>query len=186
MSEALWLLGETSKEEEGKAEEPETSTPKQDRFNWDCIWMEEGVHWHWTESESQRLLAQVFSSKPLSLLFCLALYWSVLAHGHILVTWSSCFFSGAVPIASNQFSVVGGRMAKGLHTNRVSGGMFWGQGPVQHPLRGHDPARAFHICWPTSTQDAQVDAYCNGLMSESPRGQSSLTCSPTPRGDIPT
>ena len=38
------------------------------------------------ESESQRLPAQVFSFEPLSLLFCQALYNSVLAHGHIWAT----------------------------------------------------------------------------------------------------
>ena len=46
------------------------------------------------ESEAQRLLAQVFSFKPLSLSFCLASYLSVLAHGHIQATCSSCCFLG--------------------------------------------------------------------------------------------
>ena len=42
MSEALWLLGETSKEDEGETEEPKTSTLEQARFDWAHVWMEEG------------------------------------------------------------------------------------------------------------------------------------------------
>ena len=34
ISEALWLLGETSKEDKGETEEPETSTLEQARFDW--------------------------------------------------------------------------------------------------------------------------------------------------------
>ena len=37
------VLGETS-EEEGEVEEPEISTKEHARFDWACIWMEEGVH----------------------------------------------------------------------------------------------------------------------------------------------
>ena len=42
--EALWLLCETSEEEEGEAEEQETSTQEQAGFNLAWVWMEEGVH----------------------------------------------------------------------------------------------------------------------------------------------
>ena len=56
----FWLLGETS-EEEGEMEESETSTQEQARFNWACIWMEEGGLLALVEIEAQRLLAQVFS-----------------------------------------------------------------------------------------------------------------------------
>ena len=57
-----WLLGETSEEEEGETEEPETSTQEQARFNWTCVWREEGGSPALAEIEAQRLLAQVFSS----------------------------------------------------------------------------------------------------------------------------
>ena len=80
---------------------------------------------------------------------------------------------------SSQFSVVGGRMppARGRGPedlrppSRVFSGQFEGWGSVWHPPRDHDWARAFHICWPTSAQEVQVGAHCNGLMPNSPRNQ---------------
>ena len=52
----FWLLGETSEEQEGETEEPETSTQEQVRIDWACIWMEEGGLPAVVESESQSLL----------------------------------------------------------------------------------------------------------------------------------
>ena len=64
--------------------EPEVSTREQAEFDWAHTWME-GISPALAESEAQGLLAQVFgSSRPLSLLFCSVLYFSVLAHDHIL------------------------------------------------------------------------------------------------------
>ena len=71
---------------------------------------------------------------------------------------------------------------QGPPTSRVCSGQFGGHGPVWHPLRGHDLAWSFHICWSASAQEAQEGAYCYSLMPNSPRGQSCLTCPPNPRG----
>ena len=88
------------------------------------------------------------------------------------------FFSGAAPITSGQFSVVGGitPMAssavpgyQGPPASRFCSGWVKGQGPVWHPTRGHGPARASHICGPVSAQEVQVGAYYNSLTPDSPR-----------------
>ena len=98
------------------------------------------------------------------------------------------FFSGAAPIASSHISVEGDRVPgdQGPPTSRICSSQIKGWGPVWHPLRGHDLARVFHICWPTSTQEAQVGAFCNGLTPNSPKGQSSLTYPPPQGGNILT
>ena len=69
----LWFLSETSEEEEGVVEEPETFTQEQARFNWAPSLDGGGGSLVLAESESQRLLAQVFSFEPLSLSFSLVL-----------------------------------------------------------------------------------------------------------------
>ena len=60
----FWLLGETSEEEEGETEEPETSTKEQARFDWACIWMEEGVCWHWQRLRLRDYLPRYFPLEP--------------------------------------------------------------------------------------------------------------------------
>ena len=61
------------------------------------------------ESESQRLLTQVFPFECPSFLFCLAHYPWPWSHSGYLIFFLFFLFSGAVPIASSQFSMVGGR-----------------------------------------------------------------------------
>ena len=80
------MLDETSEEKDDEAEEPETSTKEQAGFDLAQVWMEEGGSLALAEGESQRLLIQVFSFELLSLLFCLAVYLSVPAQGHIQAT----------------------------------------------------------------------------------------------------
>ena len=57
----LWLLGQTSEEEEGETEKPETSTQEQARFDWACIWMEERVCQHWQRVRLRDYLLRYFS-----------------------------------------------------------------------------------------------------------------------------
>ena len=175
--------------EEGEVEEPQTSTLEQAWFDWAHIWMEEGGSPALQRVSLKRLIAQVFSFESLSHLFCLTLYLSIFAHVYIWATWSSfCSFSrGCTKLHQASFLLweVEHLETKGFH-QVVCGGQIGGQGPVQHPLRHHDLATAFHVCWPASAQEAQVGTYCNGLVPYSPRGCSYLTCPPTPRGDIPT
>ena len=63
MLKVLWLLGETS-EEEGEAEEPETSTQEHTRLDWAHVWMEEGVHWHWWRVNLRDYSPRYSISKP--------------------------------------------------------------------------------------------------------------------------
>ena len=58
--ETLCLLGETS-EEEDEVSEPRSSTSEQAGFDWAQVWVEEGGSLVLVESESWRLLIQVFS-----------------------------------------------------------------------------------------------------------------------------
>ena len=160
ISEALWSLGGASREEKGEAEEPETATQEQARFEWAWVWMEEGGSPALAESESQRLLAQVFSFGPLYLLFCLAPYLSVLTQDYIWATWSFClFFQGLCQLQQASFLwwEVECLETNGLQSG-ASGGRIGGWGPIWHPSRGHAPTRSFHICWPTSAQEVQVSA----------------------------
>ena len=63
------LLGKTSMEDKGDTEEPEISTPEQARFDWACVWMEEGGSPAMAENKVQRLLNQVICF-PDPFLFC--------------------------------------------------------------------------------------------------------------------
>ena len=63
---------------------PDLTGPK---FRW-----KRGVHWHCWRVRLRDYLPRYFPFEPLSLLFCLVLYPSVLALDHIQTTWSSCFF----------------------------------------------------------------------------------------------
>ena len=58
---------------------------------------------------------------------------------------------------------------QGLLTSRVFGGWVEGQRPVQHMTMGHDQAKASHMSGSTSAQEAQVGAYHNSLVPNSPR-----------------
>ena len=80
------MLGETSEKEEGETEEPETSIPEQARFDWAQVWIDEEVHLCWQRVNLRDYSPGYSLLKPLSLLFCLALYLSALPHGHILAT----------------------------------------------------------------------------------------------------
>ena len=90
------------------------------------------------------------------------------------------FFSGAVPVASSEFSVVGGiPLVAGERppgnwrppTSGVCSGWIRDWGPAQPPPRGHDLARSFQTCWPTSALEGQTGAYHNSLNPVNPRAQ---------------
>ena len=148
-------------------------TQEQARFNWAWVWMEEGASMALVEGESQSLLIQVFPFVSSNSLLS-ALPMVTFRPPDLLLV----LFSGAVPIMSDQFSVVGGGMpaARGRVpgdqrplTGRVCSGWVKGWGPVWHPARAHDLVRALHICWPTSTQEVQAGAHCSSLVPISPR-----------------
>ena len=142
-----------------------------------------GVHWLWQRVRVRDYLPQYFSFwTPFSFVLSSALSPCPCPRSHLgyLIFF---YFLGAVPVASSQFPVAGGGTPGDQQppTSGVFSGWIRGWGPVQYPLRGHDPARSFHICWPPSAQGAHVGANCYGLMPNSTRGQSSPTV-PWPLG----
>ena len=154
----FWLLGETSEEEEGQTEEPETSTQEQPRFNWAHIWMEVGVYQCWQRVRLRHYSPRYFPLEP-PFSFALSSTPSLCSCPGSLLDYLIflILFSEAVPVVSSQFSVVGDRKPRDQQPQAggVCSGQVRGWGPVWHPPRGHDLARSVHICWPTPDQEAQ-------------------------------